>query len=208
MFDLKDSKIKDKTEKLTSALYLVTGLISDQEPIKWQLREKSLRLLSDISRMVKQAEGFSKTVVLPDTLTDNLSEMITLFDLALASNLFSNMNFSILKREYQAVKQIVETGAKSELEVVVQPHPANQPHPLAPSPKERGNPPLRGGQGGARQDSILNFIRSHGASSIKEISASVPNVSSKTIQRELVELVNNGALKKEGDRRWSRYAVI
>mgnify|MGYP001620150877 FL=1 len=38
MFDLKDSKIKDKTEKLTSALYLVTGLISDQEPIKWQLR--------------------------------------------------------------------------------------------------------------------------------------------------------------------------
>ena len=161
--------------------------------------------------MVKQAEAFSKTVVLPDTLSDNLSEMIALFDLALTSNLFSNMNFSILKREYQMVKQIVETGAKSELEVIPQPHPALPEGAGSPPPPPSARGALGrgqgGGVGGVRQDSILNFIRSHGASSIKEIAVSTPGVSSKTIQRELVELVNNGTLKKEGDRRWSRHVV-
>ena len=206
MFDLKDNKIKDKAEKLTSALYLVTSLISDQEPIKWQLREKSLKFLSDINYLTSQTTSLSKTVILPNSLTDNINELISLLDIGISSNLFSTMNFSILKREYQTVKQGVEERVKIELMALPQ-ATHQQPLPLTPSPKERGNPSLRGGQGGVRQDSILNFIRSRGASSIKEIAVSVPGFSSKTIQRELVSLVNKGVLKREGDRRWSKYSV-
>lgn len=205
MFDLKDNKIKDKAEKLTSALYLVTSFIPDQEPIKWQLREKSLKFLSDINRLSRQADSPSKTVVMPDTLTDNLTEIISLLDIGLSSNLFSVMNFTILRREYQAVKQSIEERAKNELsEVIALPTKEtvrishNLPKVHAPQIAPKDN---------ARQDSILNFIRLKGASSIKDIAVSVPGFSSKTIQRELVNLVNRGVLKKEGDRRWSRYAL-
>ncbi len=212
MFDLKDNKIKDKAEKLTSALYLVTSLIPDQEPIKWQLRERSLKFLSDINRLSKQAETPSKTVVMPDTLTDNLTEIISLLDIGISSNLFSVMNFTILRREYQAVKQSIEERAKNELstlppviELRAKPSGVSGPHVSHSLPKT--NAPQVAPKDNARQDSILSFIRLKGASSIKDIAISVPGFSSKTIQRELVNLVNKGVLKREGDRRWSRYAL-
>ena len=59
----------------------------------------------------------------------------------------------------------------------------------------------------ARRDKILNFIKQHNWSSIREIAKFIPEVSSKTIQRELAELVRAGALKKTGERRWSSYGI-
>ena len=58
-----------------------------------------------------------------------------------------------------------------------------------------------------RREKILNFIKQHNWSSIREIAKFIPEVSSKTIQRELAELVRAGALKKTGERRWSSYGI-
>ena len=55
MDNLKDNQIKDdrylslKVQKLTQAIYLVTSLITDNEPIKWRLREEALDILSDMA---------------------------------------------------------------------------------------------------------------------------------------------------------------
>jgi len=43
--------------------------------------------------------------------------------------------------------------------------------------------------------------------SIKEIAAVLPDLSSKTIQRELLSMVDDGLLIKKGERRWSRYSL-
>ena len=36
--------VTDRIQKLTAALYRVTDLLSDKEPIKWTLRDKALNL--------------------------------------------------------------------------------------------------------------------------------------------------------------------
>ena len=56
-----------------------------------------------------------------------------------------------------------------------------------------------------RTAKILNFIKSKKGVSIKEISNIVRNCSEKTIQRELVQLIKEGSVKKVGERRWSIY---
>lgn len=61
----------------------------------------------------------------------------------------------------------------------------------------------------SRQDLILSFIKKIGKEvSIKDV-ASAPALAhfygEKTIQRELLELVERGVLRKKGERRWSRY---
>lgn len=58
-----------------------------------------------------------------------------------------------------------------------------------------------------RRERILRVIQNKGQVSIKDISKEVTDCSEKTIQRELVELVSKGVLKKEGERRWSTYAL-
>ena len=59
-----------------------------------------------------------------------------------------------------------------------------------------------------RQSLILGFIKDKKEVSIKDI-LDIPTissgVSSKTIQRELIDLVHDGILTKKGERRWSTY---
>ena len=58
-----------------------------------------------------------------------------------------------------------------------------------------------------RAKSILTIIKEQKSVTIKDISSIVKDVSEKTIQRELLNLVSLGTLKKEGERRWSRYSL-
>ena len=59
-----------------------------------------------------------------------------------------------------------------------------------------------------RKKNILNFVTGRGWTSIKDIATVITNCSEKTIQRELLELVEKGQLKKQGERRWSRYMAV
>ena len=58
-----------------------------------------------------------------------------------------------------------------------------------------------------RQDKIISEIRKHESVSIKDILRVLPNYSSKTLQRELIRMVEEGILEKTGERRWSRYSL-
>lgn len=59
-----------------------------------------------------------------------------------------------------------------------------------------------------RQSIIIDTLKVKDRLTVKDFSALIKGVSSKTIQRELLKLVSAGVLKKEGERRWSRYSLI
>lgn len=56
-----------------------------------------------------------------------------------------------------------------------------------------------------RMSLILSFIRKQKSVSIKDIAKVVRGCSEKTIQRELTALINQGLVRKVGERRWSLY---
>lgn len=58
-----------------------------------------------------------------------------------------------------------------------------------------------------RQSLILSTISARGESSIKDLTDIIKGCSEKTIQRELIALVDAGSLVKTGERRWSRYSI-
>lgn len=58
-----------------------------------------------------------------------------------------------------------------------------------------------------RQSLILSTISARGESSIKDLTDVIKGCSEKTIQRELIALVDSGSLLKTGERRWSRYSI-
>lgn len=72
----------------------------------------------------------------------------------------------------------------------------------APQPKGQ----LSGTKGG-RREKILDFIRRKERVSVKDIAKVITGCSEKTLQRELVAMVREGVLKKEGERRWSTYLL-
>ncbi|MFH0804329.1 MAG: hypothetical protein V1896_01895 [Candidatus Zambryskibacteria bacterium] len=59
-----------------------------------------------------------------------------------------------------------------------------------------------------RKSTILEFIKGHNVVSIKDIVPNINGCSEKTVQRELIALINEGKIKKVGERRWSKYSII
>jgi len=58
-----------------------------------------------------------------------------------------------------------------------------------------------------RQESILRLLEAKGELTIKDMLSVISDCSGKTIQRELVSLIEKRVVQKIGERRWSRYAL-
>lgn len=58
-----------------------------------------------------------------------------------------------------------------------------------------------------RRSTILELLQNKAFVTVKDVNDAIQGCSSKTLQRELLSLVNEGILKKEGERRWSTYSL-
>jgi predicted HTH transcriptional regulator len=75
------------------------------------------------------------------------------------------------------------------------------------SPVHKGHQSDRPIVANERRQAILSVIKDKGTVHIKDISTVVREISEKTIQRELSKLVQEGALTRSGDRRWTVYSL-
>lgn len=95
-----------KSERLATALYLVTNFLPDTEPLKARLRTLALELVRTAS-LVKYGTTADE-VGAPESLRGIIAETLGLLELAFINGLVSEMNFSILKREYVVFRDAVE----------------------------------------------------------------------------------------------------
>ena len=105
-----------KTEKLATAVYLITNLFSDNEPMKWSLRKKVSDLLSFILgyKDIFSSVNFdfvnnTKTLVL---------ELVSLLEISSQSGLVSTMNFSILKQEFLNLINTLDSSGNTNKEPI------------------------------------------------------------------------------------------
>lgn len=63
-------------------------------------------------------------------------------------------------------------------------------------------------QNDQRKQAIMNVIRSHKNASMQDIARFVTGCSEKTLQREIVSLIQAGTIRKIGDKRWATYHTV
>lgn len=90
-----------KTERIVAAIYLVTNLIKDTEPMKWELRELAVSLLSS-SLTLNRSDAVDKNASVQSILATTL-ELVTDIGVSRLSGLISDMNASILTREIETI---------------------------------------------------------------------------------------------------------
>lgn len=231
--DKKFSFIFKKAERFASALYLISNLFSDKEPLKWRIRSIASDLVTGIINVKDRGE-----YVYYES-QKNLTEVMSLLQVGKASGLISQMNYDILDKESQNLISLFQE--QGGLDFVTISNKFFETDKMIESPKETeekrenvvkdilykgqrqerenvldkrdlqtntfSSAPLvkKTPKKSYRKELIVNFLKKKDEATIKDIASQVRGCSEKTIQRELADLVNMGVLNKEGERRWTKY---
>jgi len=88
-----------KTNKLVTALYMVTDTMEKEEPIRLKLRTLGIEILSDISSLQKGTF---------DNLKDKITSVLSFLNIVSDLGMISEMNGNILKKEFTELKQSLQ----------------------------------------------------------------------------------------------------
>jgi hypothetical protein len=251
--------VYNKTIKLSAGVYVVTNLLSDAEPLKWELRRCAQKLVSSTFNEGTSSE-FSKCEM-GKALSANCLIVVSILDVAFYAGLISEMNHTILKDEFTAFvlslderfekgHHLPETLDRRFFELPkeqrfsggsirhdngntearknnnVRKGQSIGQHKITPFvdrviptesvsgyvEKNKGQigSALHVGDGKSiRREAIISILKNNNDPlTIKDISVNIKDCGEKTIQRELLSMVVSGVLKKEGERKWSRYSLV
>lgn len=87
-----------KAEKLSTAVYLVTSFLSDNEPMKWRLRTLGLDVLNNISTL-RSGLPFEREQAMGNA-TRAVHDALSIIEISATTGMLSEMNYRILKDEY------------------------------------------------------------------------------------------------------------
>ena len=220
--DIRRVFIYKKAERLAKAVHLVAPAFSG-----------SLSLRNRIDTI---AIGLVDAAVLPPAvarvaLSRELLALSSFLSMARTGNLLSSMNAEIIAHEAHILLQEVAAYEEPRFHLDEAPTLSDiaksasrrevlqSPKSNLMSLKNNARPTRNTDKGhikdtvGAasvvkdRREAVLSVIRSKGNASIKDISTLIRNVSEKTIQRELISLIEAGIVLKQGERRWSTYSL-
>ena len=185
--------ILDRIKKLTNALYRVTDLLSDKEPLKWTLRDKAIELYNNF-------------------ITDkeiNMSDIMDMLDLFSSESSIYNLNYDILKKEYKNLLSFIGQNKENLKTRLIEPFSPIEIVKQKEKPKEKEKEPIirNNSNSNSRKDKIIELLN-QGPKNISEITPLFQGMSGKSIQRDLFDLVKLGKVVAEGEKRWRKYKLL
>jgi hypothetical protein len=98
--------VAKKSERLVTALYLVTDLMTDSEPIKHGLRKNAVTLLSSMNALA-QLDVKDRVIELKTSLK-SVTEIISMLHVSITTGIVSEMNGQILMDGFRSLQMILE----------------------------------------------------------------------------------------------------
>ena len=214
---------KQYLAQLARAVYRVTELFPRNEPLRYKTREMADEILHDFvlfQNLEAQKRNQAKNQIF--SKIEILSEYY--FDLAKEQNWVNPRNFLILKREYDKIKtEMVGAPSSAQLEPSevelpkIEPKPEPEPAPeRAPTPTpalpvkalaKAGAPAPEPGKLSERHKEIIKIIKQKQEAQVGEIRESFPELSKRTLRRDLEYLLKQGYVERFGQWNQVSYRV-
>jgi hypothetical protein len=98
----------NKTNKLVTALYMITDIMDKEEPLRSKLRSLGANIISDIYHLKGQASFCYK-------INDRISEILSFLEIASGIGIVSEMNSNIIIKEFTELRNsIIEFTSKND----------------------------------------------------------------------------------------------
>lgn len=212
-----------QVEAISKAIYLITDLFENTEPLKMSLRRVAVECIESLDkknvflRLISLIKLSNTTGLITDMNADLLLRVIN--DQLMNLDVKEEKNEINLNRVFSEGDEAHETVNTNTEMMVLENKDQIDVLEINKIEKKTSNITINNNTQniktinnismdiGSRRKRILEIVRSRGAVTINEFIESIKGCSSKTIQRELTSLVLSGTLKKTGERRWSKYSL-
>lgn len=179
--------------KVSNAAYKVLGLFPEEDPIKNRAKEKVLAILENLT-IVSDARGWAslKKEKALNQLLEDIEVLKVYLKLAKQQGFIDDVNFLILLKEYDNIKSQI---------YIVRPLPSVGGTAGQTEQFERKNTPQNNLSPNAlvRQGKILKILSEKGGAQVSDIIKEIPDVTKRTIRRDLDDLLKKGKITRAGE---------
>lgn len=229
--------VTKKTEKIVTAIYMVTSFIHETDPLHNHIRSNAMILLADVFSCV-ETHPVQQTATLSQTIV-TIEHIISMLGLARQMGLISDMNTRILHKELMYLQNTLhreihkhkkldlhreshtDIDQHSFLHALLVEHQQNQSETLndindikmsfkdnvVNKTTYKRQQRPQRGESNKRQEQILKILKDIKSATMKDIATRITNCTEKTLQRDLATLIEQGQVEKKGARRWSTYTL-
>ncbi|MCX6789395.1 MAG: DeoR family transcriptional regulator [Candidatus Gribaldobacteria bacterium] len=201
---MKGGNMMDKSHfiKLTIGVYKVSELFPKREPLKFLLRRKADEVLASL--VVAQFQ--------PRALEQALEQIVVLgvyFQIAESQNWVKPENFWLLKTEYLVIEKEVKQMLVAGKQANGQPKPKSEPvqpsKPRSEVVKIKIAPDFSGLKD--RHKKIIQVLRQKASAQIRDFNKVLPEVTKRTLRRDLDFLLHQGLVTRFGDKSKTEYKI-
>lgn len=209
-------KIMDQRDfvKLTSALYRVTDLFPEQEPLKLNLRDWSLKILTELSPYHFSNDSDLDREAADQCLKD-VRTLRSLLEVAQGQKWVHEINLLLLDQEYSRLEDKIKDvlgkidqteklskNREEDSSVSMEEESKKENHSVVMRPShvyDLSNDPGKDAKAPSdRQTKILKMIRQHPRIQMRQIQEQLTDVTSRTLRRDLESLVQQKKITRIG----------
>lgn len=231
------SFISKKGTQLGTAIYYVTEHLEGEDPMRQELREAVLHLSISTSKFAADYRNNTQIIETGVNITVLVNLLQIAIGSGLVSNmngeiLIGEVNKIKSSIDKLSIKTFLDYGDKGGVESVdlkaVFNEKNEQPQksfsdantntytptendstktPTVIKPKTTPTSDKDLAMRHIRRESIIRLLKQRGIVGLNDIKAIIPNLSDKTLQRELMSLIDEGVIVRKGEKRWARYSL-
>ena len=95
----------ERSRKITEALYRITDLFPEDEPLKWILRDKAMEIFN--LTIFTKNDSFHQRVSYIEKISSEIYRIVQFLEVGQATSFISSLNFEVIKREYLTLKDCI-----------------------------------------------------------------------------------------------------
>ena len=190
--------------RLTLAVYKVADILPRQYPLKAQIKDSANKLLASLILLAEEnlITKEQKRSVTPKAIRE-LGVLIARLNYAKRTSELNPENFLVLEREYNRVgeflRQLHQDLALKSQKAVETPEPVALKRDLGAPQSRSGNRQGNKANLSGRQTRILEIIRNKQKTQVWELQKVLPEVTKRTLRRDLDNLLYQHLIIRQGE---------
>ena len=187
--------MEEKFLKLTNAVYKLLEYFPESDPLKNRAKDKVLAIMENLV-LINETSGWAsfqkeKAKV---QLSEDIDVLLGYFVIAKSQNWLSAVNCLIISNEYEIIKKDIEPAIE-----LTQKLPGIEEQSAPKESAKTAPESVLDNYISERQEKILEFLNKSEKAQVMDLKTVLPNVTKRTIRRDLDELLRAGKIARFGE---------